>query len=133
MVTAQADAQAKKYKIDGRKCPRVEITDPGEFYSTYDFEDGEVELMKIDNIKPVLLEKIEANHTETSWPSALAKLDNRTSNPDKVKSYVVYSVAKINDKYILVVPAKYNSDKEEGWAPSHDIFFVVGQSGIQVK
>lgn len=131
LFTQAAQAQPKKFKIDGRKCMLVEITDPGEFYSTYNFEDADIELMKIDKMQPVLIQKIQDNHTEKSWPNLLSALDQRTANPDKIKSYVVYKVIQFNDKCVLVAPAKYNAGLGDGWAPAHDIFFVVGVSGIK--
>ncbi|MFI5171916.1 MAG: hypothetical protein ACHQFW_05970 [Chitinophagales bacterium] len=124
-------AQPKKYKVDGKKCVRVEITDPGEFYSTYNIEEAEIEMLKAQKVKPILLDHIINNHTEDKWPAQLGNLDSRVANPEKIKSYAVYKVAKMDDKFVLVVPASHNSDKGEGWAPTRDIFFVVGSTGVK--
>lgn len=125
------NAQAKKYKIEGKKCARVEITDPGELYSNYTLLDEDIEKMKIDNIKPYLLDNITNNHTEDRWPAEMKDLTSRVNNPEKIKSFVAYNVCKLEGKYILVIPAKHNSSMGEGWAPSKDIFIVIGESGVK--
>lgn len=126
-----AQAQKKKYKLDGNKFPLVEISDPGEVYSTYVLQDSEIELLKIEKIKPYLLDIIINNHTEAQWPQEMGNLDSRVSNPDKIKSYTAYKVCKFDKKYLLVIPAKYNKDMGAGWAPSKDMFIVVGESGLK--
>ena len=70
------NAQSKKYKIEGKKCTRVEITDPGELYSSYELLDEDLAILKIENVKPFLLESIQNNHTEDKWPSELGNLDS---------------------------------------------------------
>ncbi len=131
LTTSAVNAQAKKYKIEGKKCPRVEIIEPGDLFSTYDLNDGEIEMMKIEGINAPLLEKIISTHTEDSWPTAFGSLDQRIANPDKIKAYAVYKVATIEDKVILVVPAKFNKDKDAGWALTKDVFIVINKSGIK--
>lgn len=125
------NAQSKKYKIEGKKCTRVEITDPGELYSSYELLDEDLAILKIENVKPFLLESIQNNHTEDKWPSELGNLESRVDNPDKMKSLVAYKVCKLDGKYLLVIPAKHNSELGSGWAPSRDIFMVIGESGIK--
>ncbi len=125
------NAQSKKYKLDGIKYHRIEITDPGEVYSTYILQESDIELLKIEKVKPYLLDQITNNHTEEQWPKELGNLDSRVANPDKIKSYTVYMVCKFDKKYLLVIPAKYNADMGEGWAPTKDIFIVVGENGIK--
>jgi len=124
------NAQSKKYKIEGKKCTRVQITDPGELYSSYELLDEDIALLKIENIKPFLLESIKNYHTEDKWPSEMGNLDSRIQNPDKIKSLVAYKVCKLEGKYLLVIPAKHNSELEVGWAPSRDIFMVIGETGV---
>ena len=125
------NAQSKKYKIEGKKCTRVEITDPGELYSSYELLEEDIALMNVEEIKPFLLESIKNNHTEDKWPSEMGNLDSRVKNPDKMKSLVAYKVCKLEGKYLLVIPAKYNSELGSGWAPSRDIFMVIGESGVK--
>jgi len=131
LTTSAANAQAKKYKIEGKKCSRVEIIEPGDLFSTYDLNDGEIEMMKIQGVNAPLLEKIINTHTEDSWPASLGSLDQRIANPDKIKDYAVYKLATIEDKVILVAPAKFNQNKESGWALTKDIFIVMYKSGIK--
>ncbi len=131
LITTLLNAQAKKYKIEGKKCVRVEITDPGELYSNYTLLDEDIALMKIEGIKPFLLETITNFHTEDKWPSAMGDLDSRVKNPDKMKSLVAYKVCKFEGKYLLVIPAKFNKDLGDGWTPSRDIFMVIGESGVK--
>ena len=130
-TTLLADAQSKKYKVDGKKCVRMELMDAGEFYSTFTIDAAEIETLKAQKVKPILMDHIINNHTEDKWPSELANLDTRFNYPEKVNSYVVFKVAKLNDKYILVVPARFNNDNGEGWASTNDIFFVVGEKGVK--
>lgn len=125
------NAQSKKYKIEGTKCQRVEIIDAGELYSTYELNEGEIEMMKIAGLSNYLIDEIKGNHTEDSWPEKLGDLDARIADPDKVKSYVVYKVVTLEDKIILVAPLKYNNDKDSGWALSRDVFFVMSSKAIK--
>ena len=53
------------------------------------------------------------------------------NDPDKLKSYVVYKVVTLEDKIILVAPLKYNKDKDNGWALSRDVFFVMSTKAIK--
>lgn len=131
LSAVQVNAQSKKYKIEGKKCTRVEITDPGELYSSYELLDEDIALLKIEKVKPFLLESIQNNHTEDKWPSELGNLDSRIQNPDKIKSLVAYKVCKLDGKYLLVVPAKHNAELGSGWAPSRDIFMVIGETGVK--
>lgn len=124
-------AQSKKYKIDGRKCARTEITDPGELYSTYDLSDSDIESLRSQKVKSKLIDKIIAAHKETNWPAKLGSLDARMQNPEQMKAYVVYKVATVNDIIILVAPAKYNNTFPEGWSLTQDIFFIVNQNALK--
>lgn len=131
LTSGAVDAQAKKYKIEGIKCTRVEIIVPGDLFSTYDLNDGEIEMLKIQKVNTVLMEKIVNNHKEDAWPSSFGNLDQRIANPEIVKSYVVYKLADLEDKVVLIVPAKYNKDKDGGWSLSKDIFLIMNKSGIK--
>jgi len=124
-------AQAKKYKVEGKKCMRTEITDPGEFYSTYDFEQSDLDMLKTAGVKDATIELVKKYHTEDAWPAQLGNFDVRIDNPDKIKTYVVYILADMGDKYLLVAPAKYNKAIGEGWAPAQDIYFVIGKVGVK--
>lgn len=132
ILQAQAPAKYKKGKV---KCTRAWITDPGELYSTYEFSEEELSLLKSGNkkITNALVDDIVENHLEEAWPGNLQNLDNRIDNPDILMAYVVYKVAKVDDKYILVIPAAYNKDRESGWIPAHDIYFVIGETGVSEK
>lgn len=132
LINADLDAQSAKYKIGKVKCTKVEITDPGEFYSTYEFEQADLDQLKSAGITDGDIEKIKNANTESAWPAQLGNFDTRIQNADKLKSYVVYKVAAIGDKYLLVVPAKYNSKMGDGWAPQNDIYFVVGKAGVKI-
>jgi hypothetical protein len=131
LTGSAANAQSKKYKTEGTKCQRVEIIETGAIFSTYDLNDGEIEMLTISGVKPALLDKIKATHKEDTWPAAFGNLEQRIANPDKIKSYVVYKVATIEDKVILVAPFKFNKDKESGWALTKDIFIVMYSTGIK--
>lgn len=129
-VGSNLHAQSKKYKTEGRKCTRVEIVTPGDLYSNYQMSDGDVEMMQIDGIKDFLIEKIKKNCVESAWPEKLASFESRLDNPDIIKKYVVYKVIEINDKVILVAPAKYNQNLEAGWSLTKDIYFVFNAKAV---
>lgn len=125
------NAQSKKYKLEGKKCTRVEIIDPGELYSTYELNEGELEMMKVAGLTNYLIDEIKRNHMEDAWPEKLGDLDSRIAEPDKIKTYVVYKVIEFEDKVIVVAPVKYNKDKDTGWALTKDVFFVMSLKGIK--
>ncbi|MFZ1635845.1 MAG: hypothetical protein WAT43_18310 [Chitinophagales bacterium] len=129
-VGSNLHAQSKKYKTEGRKCTRVEIITPGGLFSNYELSDGDVEMMKIDGIKDFLIEKIKKNGSEKGWPVKLASFEMRMANPDALKKYVVYKVIQLDDKVILVAPAKYNQDLEAGWSLTKDIYFVMYANAV---
>lgn len=127
-----AQAQPKQVKLKGHKCPSIAISDPGEFYSTYNFSDNDLHALDSAGLKNTVIDNIIAHHTETSWPGKLASLDERIANPDILKSYVVYKVAEINNMVVVLVPAKYNSDKPEGWALTEDVYFILSKAGVNL-
>jgi hypothetical protein len=131
VASTALQAQSKKYKTEGKKCPRVEIIDAGELYSTYELNDGEIEMLKIAGVNEFLLQEIKSLHTEANWPEKLGDLDARIAEPDMIKGYVVYKIADIDDKVVLVVPYKYNKDKASGWAVTKDIYFVMSAKGVK--
>lgn len=124
-------AQSAKYKTMGRKCVRVEIADAGELYSTYTLTDTEIQSLLDKKIKRELIDDIQAYGNETGWPAKLKLFDERIANPDQIKKYVVYEVAKVNDMHILVIPAKYNSNLPDGWAVSRDIYLLMNDPGVK--
>lgn len=119
----------KKYKLMGKKYKAVKITDPGELYSTYDFEDEEASELK-KTLGAALFENINANHTETTWPEKFGDFDTRIDNEEKTKAYKVFLVAELGEKNILVVPAKYNKGMGDGYTSSKDFYIVIGNSGL---
>lgn len=123
-------AQPKKYRIEGKKCPRVTLTDPGEFYSTYDFSESDIQAMRDNKLKPALIDRIMQNHREESWPAKLGQLDERIDHPEQMKAYTLYEVTTFGNIHVLVAPAKHNSTLPEGWAPQHDIFFIVNDKAL---
>lgn len=125
-------AQSSRYKVGKVKCVKVQITDPGEFYSTYEFEKSDIEFLKESKLSDADIEKIKMANTESTWPAQLGNFDVRIQQADKIKNYTVYKIAEFGDKYLLVAPAKYNRDMGEGWAPQNDIYFVVGKSGVKI-
>lgn len=125
-----AHAQPKKIKLQGVKCHRVTIAEPGEFYSTYDFSENEIQAMRENKLKPELIENIIHNHREESWPPKLGQLHERIDHPDQIKAYTLYKVTSVGNIHVLVAPVKYNSNHPEGWIPDNDIFFVVHDKAL---
>lgn len=132
LINANVHAQSSKYKIGKVKCVKAAISDPGEFYSTYEFEPTDLNQLKSVKMTDADIETIKHANTESTWPAQLGSFEIRMQNAEKIKSYVVYKVAEIGDKYLLVAPAKYNSAMGDGWAPQNDIYFVVGKAGVKI-
>ena len=132
VFSTAANAQSKTYKVGKRKCERVEIADPGEFYSTYDFETTDIDIITAAGLKEEHIALVQQYHKESNWPTELGNFNVRINEQEKIKSYVVYKIATIGDKVLLVAPAKYNQQLGEGWAPTQDIYFVVGQAGVKI-
>lgn len=125
-------AQSAKYKIGKVKCVKVEITDPGEFYSTYEFLQTDLDQLRSLKFTEAEIENIKHAYNESAWPSELGNFEVRIQNAEKIKTYTVYKIAEIGDKYLLVAPAKYNSGMGTGWAPQNDIYFVIGKAGVKI-
>lgn len=132
LMQTDVHAQSAKYKTGKLKCVKVEITDPGEFYSTYEFIQTDLDQLHTVKLTDAEIENIKHAYNESAWPSELGNFQVRMQNAEKIKTYVVYKIAEIGDKYLLVAPAKYNSGMGEGWAPQKDIYFVIGKAGVKI-
>lgn len=128
---------AKKYKSLGKKCASVKISDPGEIYSTYLINDAEKKFLKEEGFTDDQIKTIQEKGNESAWPASLNNFTSRIANPDKIKALKAYKLATLEDpvaktdkKIILVIPAEKNKDAEDGWAPSEDIFLIIGPGGV---
>lgn len=127
---AQAQKAPGKYVVDGHKCKKATIVDPGELYSTYQFDETELEMLSAA-VGNTLAGRVNENHTEDRFPVAMQDLDARTDNPERMKAFRVYKLARLDDKWVLVVPAKYNKHQPSGWAPQQDFFLVMRAEGVK--
>jgi len=130
-ATISLQAQPKKFKIKGEKCTRVYISDPGEFYSTYEFSDVDIQQMEAEKINHVLIAQIQGTHTELTWSGKIRDFAERMAHPEKLMELVVYEVCTIGTKHVLIAPYKYNKDLPDGWAIQYNIFIVIDEKGLK--
>jgi len=131
IVLVSSCGTSKKYKTMGNKCSAVKITDPGEVFSTYMISEEEIKLLKEEGFSQGEIDTIQKYGTEKNWPAAMNNLTSRFANPDKIKAYRTYKLTKLNDKFVLVIPAQRNPEQGEGWVPEHDIYIVIGSGGVK--
>jgi hypothetical protein len=109
------------------------ISDPGEMYSTWDWN-KELENSLIDAGRKAEIETIKAHYTEEGWPEKFKDFDTRIENPETIKKYrgEVIAVFPNGDTPLVVlhVPANQNGHMPEGWRPKEDIYVVIKQSAV---
>lgn len=130
MMPHSASAQ-KKYKTFGRKCAAVSITDPGEMYSTYELSSEEQGDILKSGVSEDLMGDILGYDNEGSWPEAMTNLDSRLENAAVIMKYKAFKVATWDSKCVLVIPAKYNANMPQGFAPDHDFYMIINKIGIK--
>lgn len=120
-------AGAQKIKYSSLK--KVTISDPGQLYSTYNFDESEMKTIRAvfnNDVKQV--DGFVKYSNESSWPEGLSTLDGRSSLQDAIRGFHAYKLAMLDDKYVLLIPKKKN--KRSGVKFTHDIYMIVGKSGI---
>lgn len=112
----------------------VSIVDPGELMSGYNIS-KEVQKELLDYVEFDELAEIIAHGTEDGWPEGIDELDERLSKAEDMKRYTVYEIATLEDgdTKVLKIPASENAKMPYGMAPSTDIYFFIGASGVGKK
>lgn len=119
-------AQQVKYN----KFAKVVLTDPGQLYSTYNFNANDSATVRSALSGDEKLTGIVIEYSrENKWPDGLNTLSDRMSRKETIQSFKVYKVADLGDRYVLMVPMKKN--KKTGISFTSDIFLVVGKSGVK--
>jgi hypothetical protein len=126
MAAPHASAQ-KVFK----KAQKSAITDPGELYSTYDFNETEIATIKAAMSKPEKTEDVIKWANEAGWPQGISDFSERIKEDKQalMKKLVVFKVVEIDDKWLLWIPM--NKNKKSGLTFSHDIYFVISKSGVK--
>lgn len=117
----------------GNKLQRMKITDSGELYSTFSWDDNPAaKTAVVLAVTATEFSDIVKYSNESYWPSAISTLDGRNNMRDKIDDYVVYKVADFDNRYLLKIPAGENYFMPSNMQSSHDFYFVIGKSGAQV-
>jgi ABC-type uncharacterized transport system YnjBCD substrate-binding protein len=120
-------AQAQKIKFKGLE--KVSITDPGQLYSTYKYEDSDLATLRSVLENEAQVSYVAEYSSEVTWPDGLSTLQGRTQLQETIKSFNAYELADLGDKHVLMIPAKKN--KKSGVKLTQDIFMIMGTSGIR--
>lgn len=114
-----------------KKVKKVTISDPGELHSTYNIGDSEAKTLQENMTKPDKVNEVIEYANESSWPKGLSDFNDRIqeSTQELIKKFMAFKVAELGDKYLLWIPAGKN--KKSGLPFSHDIYFVIGKSGVK--
>ena len=118
----------------GNTAQRMKITDSGELYSTFDWDDNDNTGAKTAVVLAVSAAEfsdiVKYSH-ESYWPAGINNLDGRNNLRSKINDYVVYKVAEFDDRYLLRIPASENKGMPQNMQSTHDFYFVIGKAGVQ--
>ncbi len=110
---------------------RTSLQHPEFIMADYTLTDPEIQSLLADRVKPKLMDKILAQANESAWPAPVNALSTRMENPDRLLAYVVYEIAAVDHKHILIAPKKWNSSRQDGWALHQDLYFIVDEKALQ--
>ena len=117
--------------FDLKSLQEVKIIDSGRLYSTYDFDKYEREELR-QQLTPEQLELVEKYHKEDAWPPAISTFEKREEVRPLISGYRAFIVAQLDDKYVLIIPARLNKKMPSGMRPDRDIFFVISKSAVSM-
>lgn len=130
-------------KWNPQKYRQVEITDPGEIYSTLNLEKrNDNNKTKIKNflikkrwLPDSLFRIIASNVNESKWTAPIKTPQLRLDNRQKLRKYNAYIVTKFRGKYIVYIPAKMNGRTNttlpQDFVTDRDFYMIVGGAGLQ--
>lgn len=118
-------------QINYKKFMKVVLADPGQLYSTYQFDSGDSNAVSVAmKGKKDLTNMVIEYSREDNWPDGLNTLDDRLALKEILITLKVYLIADLGDKYLIIVPQKVNRKTRIPF--TRDIFFVVGKSGVEL-
>jgi USP8 interacting len=110
---------------------RMEITDAGDLYSTYDLKasvaNGELRRM-FGEAYPEVIKR----SSETGWPAGLMTLGSRGSYQDEIRRFVAYKVIEFGDYVMLQIPAAENQDQPASIRAAYDFYMIFNTNGVAV-
>ena len=116
--------------IDIRDLKEVQIKDSRRLYSTYDIDKYEREqLSRV--LDPEVLELVEKYHREDSWPEAISTFEKREKVRSMIENYRAFLLAEMDDKYILIIPARANRRMPLSFRPKRDVFFIISRTAVE--
>lgn len=120
--------------LNAAKFTQVVILDPGDIYSTYTLESGDITLIKnAINGDDKLFSKINESYTENGWPSPLSEFNWRINNSSVIKNFKAYLVCNItNGKSVLYIPYKQNKSVK-AVKLTKDVYIIIKSIAIDVK
>lgn len=116
------------FDIKGLK--EVQIVDSRHLYSTYDIDKYEREEL-LRQLSEEQFELVEKYHREDSWPEAISSFEKREKVRPMINNYRAFILAEMDDKYILIIPARANRHMPMGFRPKHDVFFIISRSAVK--
>lgn len=111
----------------------AKIVDPGELFAHYNWdfdEEGKAYLRK--QLGEDLLAKVIDYSQESRWPAGLRTQSDRNENKalfGNIKAYYLLTFS--IDKALLRIPATENRHLPAYLQPEHDLFFIVGETGVE--
>jgi hypothetical protein len=112
---------------------KVTITNFGDLYSTYSYSSADEDDIR-DQVGSSMLSEIKTDAHEDSWPNDISGFDDRQTNRPKMYNYNVELVCTLgSDKVVLRAPVGQNSHMTGGMRLKHDIYFIIGKSGVDLS
>lgn len=108
----------------------VTVSNFGDLYSTYTFSPSDESDIK-DAVGSAMFKDIKTYGHEDNWPSAISAFDDRQTNRPKMYDYNVELVCRFGDaKVVLKAPVSKNGHMTGGMKLTHDIYFIIGEAGV---
>lgn len=115
--------------IDIKGLEPVQIKDSAFLYSTYRLTESDKEALR-EEWSGEVVALVEKYAHEDAWPPAIDNFRSREKIRAQINGYVALALGEIEDKYVLIIPARLNEELPRNMRPERDIFFIMGKEGV---
>lgn len=126
------DAGSSRGSVSYSSAKQVTVTNFGDLYSTYSFSGSDEDDIKNVVGSSVFQDIVTYGH-ERNWPSAISAFDDRQTNRPKMYNYYVELVCEFGDRVVVRAPVSKNSHMSGGMRLTHDIYFIIGKTGVDLS